>query len=444
MWEFGAVLFSFIYFLIHVAIESSQIQTDLDKGYFWHVTDLHYDDSYGKSGQSCGFPVSNPGPFGNGSCDSPLRLIEDSIMTMAKIKPDVDFILWTGDNAAHIPTSEFSLKRNLYMIQTTTSAIKRKFPGTLVIPSYGNHDFFPADYTNGTETAFYDTVCRIWSSWIKDPEQMLTCRRGGFYSRLVSPKLRVLAVNTVLYLIENPKSRNLTDPSAQFEWLEETLTAAREAGEKVIVSAHVPPTIPSPSVFHWFYPQYQGRYVELMTRFSDVIVAHHYAHEHSDTFKILQRNDETGASPVFLAPSVTPLRGTKPSGEQFAHRNPGVRLVQYDRQTGRHLGYQQFYTNITEDNNLGKSKWDELYSFTNAYDVPDMSVSSLRKIYHKMAKPFGAFILQYCSFYSVTSTPDDVCTLEEQAAFWCGGQLTDLNKTNECINRYMKQDQNVL
>ncbi|GFS00717.1 acid sphingomyelinase-like phosphodiesterase 3a [Elysia marginata] len=264
-------------------------------GYFWHVTDFHYDDSYGKSGQSCKIPVSNPGLFGTDYCDSPLRLIEDSIRTMAEIKPEVDFILWTGDNAAHVSKREFSLKRNLYVIQTTTSAIKQKFPDTLVIPSFGNHDFFPADYTNGTETAFYDAVCHIWSPWIQEPEQMQTCRRGGFYSRLVSPKLRVLAVNTVFYLKRNAKSKNLTDPATQFEWLEDTLAAAREAEEKVIVSAHVPPTIPSPTVFHWFYPQYQRRYVELMTRFSDVIVAHHYGHEHSDTFKILQRHDGESA-----------------------------------------------------------------------------------------------------------------------------------------------------
>ncbi|RUS82622.1 hypothetical protein EGW08_009615, partial [Elysia chlorotica] len=260
------------------------------------------------------------------------------------------------DNAGHIPTPQFSFKRNLLLLQTTTSAIRRTFPNTLVVPSFGNHDFFPADYTNGTEESFYEAVCKkMWSTWIQEPEQIQNCIKGGYYSRLVGPRLRVLAVNTVLYLIENPKTKNLTNPSFQFDWLKATLTGARKAGEKVIVSAHVPPTIPAPSAFYWFYEQYQGRFVQLMTQFADVIVAHHYGHEHSDTFKILQKED--GASPVFLAPSVTPLRGRAPSGQQNPAHNPGVRLIYYDRQTGIHLGYTQFYTNITEDNSQGQINW---------------------------------------------------------------------------------------
>ncbi|KAK3719799.1 hypothetical protein RRG08_040101 [Elysia crispata] len=438
MLELGTFLVSFFAILICVAIESRHTPANVDKGYFWHVSDFHYDDTYGKEGQSCGFPVLEPGPFGDAACDAPLRLIEDSIKTMAAIKPDVDFILWTGDNAAHIPTPKFSMERNLYMIQTTTSAIKRMFPHTLVVPSFGNHDFYPADNTNGTEEGFYKVVCQnMWSTWIQDPKQIQTCKSGGFYSRLVGHKLRVLAVNTVLYLIENPKTKNLTNPSQQFEWLEATLMAARNAGEKVIVSAHVPPTIPSPSLFYWFYEQYQGPYVQLMTKFADVIVAHHYAHEHSDTFKILQNEDETGASAVFLAPSVTPLRGHKSSTELLPNHNPGVRLVEYDKRTGKHLGYTQFYTNITGANSHGKTHWKELYSFQDAYDVSDMSVSSLRKIFHKMAQPFSAPMMQYCSFYSVTDTPEEECTLEEQAVFWCAGQLTNLNMTKECVKRYM-------
>ncbi|GFO25614.1 acid sphingomyelinase-like phosphodiesterase 3b [Plakobranchus ocellatus] len=264
---------------------------------------------------------------------------------MADIKPDADFILWTGDTAGHIPTPEFSLERNLQMINIVTSTIKRIFPNTLVIPSLGNHDFFPADYTNGTESELYDSVCQMWSAWIKDPEQINNCRR---------------VVNTVLYLIENPMTRDLDDPSRQFEWLESTLVNARLAGEKVIITGHVSPTIHAPSVLNWFYPQYQNRYVKLMTLFSDLIIAHHYGHEHKDLFKILQRDeDESGASPVFLPPPVTPLRRTPPDGEQGPPLNPGVRLVKYDRLTGKHLNYRQFYTNITEDNRLGRAVWDK-------------------------------------------------------------------------------------
>lgn len=65
-------------------------------GYFWHVTDLHYDHTYATSMLSCNDDVPKPGKYGDYWCDSPWSLVQDSIASMATIKPDVDFILWTG------------------------------------------------------------------------------------------------------------------------------------------------------------------------------------------------------------------------------------------------------------------------------------------------------------------------------------------------------------
>jgi hypothetical protein len=44
--------------------------------------------------------------------------------------------------------------------------------------------------------------------------------------------------------------------------------------------------------------------------------------------------------PVFVAPAVTPWRYVIPSGTGPAH-NPAIRLVKYDRQTGRQLDILQ-------------------------------------------------------------------------------------------------------
>ena len=66
-------------------------------GYFWHVTDFHWDFSYWTDELSChGKNVSNRGPFGNYWCDSPWALVEETVKGMRRIKADVDFILWTG------------------------------------------------------------------------------------------------------------------------------------------------------------------------------------------------------------------------------------------------------------------------------------------------------------------------------------------------------------
>ena len=68
------------------------------QGYFWHVTDFHYDHTYWTlpTGLSCNDEVPVKGKFGDYWCDAPWRLIEESIKEMAEVKKDVDFLIWTG------------------------------------------------------------------------------------------------------------------------------------------------------------------------------------------------------------------------------------------------------------------------------------------------------------------------------------------------------------
>ena len=65
-------------------------------GWFWHVTDFHYDFTYHGRQLSCNSEVSKPGQYGDYWCDSPWRLVNNSVYAMANIRADVDFILWTG------------------------------------------------------------------------------------------------------------------------------------------------------------------------------------------------------------------------------------------------------------------------------------------------------------------------------------------------------------
>lgn len=73
-------------------------------GHFWHITDLHWDPSYGlgteNSASVCASsgdrPTPNAGKFGDYLCDSSWALINSSIHAMKDILSDPDFIVWTG------------------------------------------------------------------------------------------------------------------------------------------------------------------------------------------------------------------------------------------------------------------------------------------------------------------------------------------------------------
>ena len=69
-------------------------------GYFWHVTDMHWDHTYSRDTAAGSCNIDDPdgyyGPYGNYLCDSPWQLIESSVNAMKEIREDVDFLIWTG------------------------------------------------------------------------------------------------------------------------------------------------------------------------------------------------------------------------------------------------------------------------------------------------------------------------------------------------------------
>lgn len=83
-------------------------------GYFWQITDIHYDANYSQHGLAHYLCHQQPwnleshaadretetkkhyGPYGDYDCDSPWALVKSAVTTMKELAPDVDFILWTG------------------------------------------------------------------------------------------------------------------------------------------------------------------------------------------------------------------------------------------------------------------------------------------------------------------------------------------------------------
>ncbi|XP_059146903.1 acid sphingomyelinase-like phosphodiesterase 3b [Physella acuta] len=413
-----------------------------DSGYFWHVTDFHYDPTYWGQQLSCNDVVPTPGVYGDYWCDSPWVLVQDSIENMGRIRRDVDFVIWTGDNVAHISDTYMSLNINLAILQNITTALNKTFPGVPFYPSLGNHDFYPSDQASGSVSEMYLRMSEIWADWIVDPQQIELFKKGGYYTKLIRPKLRLLALNTVLYMEGDHVTTNLTDPAGQFQWIDAVLAGSRSAGEKVIITGHVPPTLVVPSLLNWFQLRFHARFINLLTSYSDIILAHHYGHDHSDSFRILQRDDGMGATPVFIAPSITPWRYRIPTETGEPH-NPGIRLVEYDRDTGRHLNYRQFFINVTDSNRRNATQWEELYNFQTAFGVPDMSLGSLKAIYKSMDTVDSSHMKQCCNYLLVTNLTQD-CTDAVQAGIWCGGQMQEESAAKICVNEYVHKKKRTL
>lgn len=66
------------------------------------MSDFHYDANYstdGDASQMCHHSNGSDkdiGEFGNYLCDAPWALITSAVQAMYRIRPDPDFIVWTG------------------------------------------------------------------------------------------------------------------------------------------------------------------------------------------------------------------------------------------------------------------------------------------------------------------------------------------------------------
>ena len=112
IWDFIQVFFYFPSLHIQCIFRGYQalaLGTDnkftciiLFTGYFWQVTDFHYDANYSIKGNPLKMCHDlSDGHYGNSiygnyHCDSPWLLIQSATAAMKRIQPDPDFILWTG------------------------------------------------------------------------------------------------------------------------------------------------------------------------------------------------------------------------------------------------------------------------------------------------------------------------------------------------------------
>uniref|UniRef100_A0A8D0B2A7 Sphingomyelin phosphodiesterase acid like 3B n=1 Tax=Salvator merianae TaxID=96440 RepID=A0A8D0B2A7_SALMN len=329
-------------------------------------------------------PVANAGAWGDYLCDAPWILVNSSIYAMKKILPDPDFILWTGDDTPHVPNERLGEEVVLEIIGNLTNLIKHVFP-------------------------------------------------GAFYSQMLSspgPAKRMIVLNTNLYYENNNQTGSMEDPAGQFHWLEDILTNASKAGEKVYIIGHVPPGFfEKKRGKPWFREHFNQRYIEIIQKHHGVIMAQFFGHHHTDSFRMFYSDTGIPTSVMFLAPAVTPWKTTLPGVHNGAN-NPGIRVFTYDHDTLLVKDMVTYYLNLTHAN-LEAPRWDKEYSLTEDFQIPDGSVHSMQLLLEKLGKDRG-YLQQYYHYNSVQYDLSD-CDGDCQTDHICAIMEVDFAKYNQCI-----------
>lgn len=421
-----------VFFLVWI-INVCSSQPTGNTGFFWQVTDFHYDANYSTKGNpwkmchdSSDGSYSNS-IYGNYQCDSPWRLILSATAAMKRLHPDPDFILWTGDSVPHVPDSTLDLQKNAQNIGNISLLLRSVFPNTSIYPVLGNHDEYPADaYPPAPGSDYYTTILhQAHFDKLLTNDTAAQFQTGGYYSTLIRPGLRVMGLNTNLLYSQNKLTGKSADPAQQFQWMTATLSDARKNNEKVILLSHVPPGLfEKYSGLMWFYNEFNTQYVRILQNFSDVITSQIYGHEHTDSYRILKDPKGAPIGVLFLAPAVTPWNSSLAG---VGANNPSIRLYTYNRKDGTVLNYQQYYLNLASLIK-GTANWTLEYDAKKDYNVGDLSPKSMLNLALSFNSDNSVMFSKYLTYNSVSQAVNPVCDLDCKMVHICS--ITELERMN--------------
>ncbi|XP_061175715.1 acid sphingomyelinase-like phosphodiesterase 3b [Saccostrea echinata] len=424
------------FYLCIFLLLSKETTVYANEGWFLHVTDFHWDYTYGTQDWSCNDNVNNHGLYGDYWCDSPWTLIKSAVEAMknATKEGQADFILWTGDNVLHVGNDKVNLDIHDQILGNLTDLLQNSFPTVPVYATYGNHDYYPHNQFPPHNNELYNRTLAQWKSWINDVQQEDNFRKGAYYTVKASSGIRILALNTNLYYTSDKITAGIPDPADQFAWMEEVLNTSRANNEKVLVTGHVPPGMAPPLGTRWMYEEFHKKFNNILLKYSDVITGLHFGHEHNDNLRVFYDEKDKPVLSLFMAPSVTPWRFKIPGVTGKAH-NPGFRMIKYDQSTGRYLDLIQYYMDLPESNRLQNPVWKTEYTATTDMSIPDITPGSIDRFIKRMADPDGEEFKKFYRwrFLSADHSSIGECDRSCHAIMHCNFVHSSKSKYDFCV-----------
>jgi len=438
-----------------------------DIGYFWHITDFHLDTNF--SSNDNGKQLNDQrdyfigdyaydvcwgkaqGKFGDYNCDSSEELVKSATQFIKQYSEglsNVPFILWTGDDTAHVNDSYGSPEEAYEAIEIITLYLNQT--GLKVFPVLGNHDAYPHNqFHDNPENELYQKTAEIWKDSFGWPNEAYQQYRtnGGFYKVQHGPFLMVGLNSNIWYRSNKVNFTNPVDPSGQFKWLEKTLEDAKQNDKKVFLFTHIPPgkferfyqEFEDSYGFPWFKEDYNFRYLQILQEYADTIHLQLYGHHHTDTFKLIRNQpdfDGTGLENEvigvgILAPAVTPWNSTL--APETGANNPAIRLFKYNIKTGEILDYEQFWLDLNEANQNGTANWKSEYVFKEYFGVKNLTHQAFEEIFQKMSED-SEYFDKYHQINSVQK-PDIDCDENCRGYHLCAISQQDYQYFDQCVEK---------
>ncbi|KAG5672940.1 hypothetical protein PVAND_003027 [Polypedilum vanderplanki] len=318
-------------------------------------------------------------------CDTPLRAVENAFRQIVKQHPKIDAVYFTGDVVDHhiYDTTIDGMKNSLSAVYNLINEI---FGQISVYPILGNHEnqnlFAPLyiDAPSYSTQWLYDHVVDLWKNTLTN-DSLQTVKDGGYYTELIKPGLRIIALNNNLCFIYNFWLLFDVEPiREQFQWLHDTLLEAEEAGERVHILAHIPSGIDT------YHEICSREYQKIVERFHKIIAAQFNGH--TEFFEFYLTYKTTNIS--------NPIALTFNGGALASYSRKNRNYIVYNVSGGNfEVTDAELWTyNLTLANEKGKLKeplWFRQFSLRKQFNLLNLSVTTMNELFQEMAKNSSIF-----------------------------------------------------
>lgn len=334
--------------------------------------------------------------------DTDWTLFASSLAEMRREDPRPDFLTLSGDLTVHEFRCRFEQldpqgSETAYVAYAAKVAsfvayeLKHAYPQTPIYIGLGNNDSSCGDYRESVGSAYLRRVAVAIAKDAPRADRAVILREfpaeGDYDVPLPAPfrHTRLIVLQDIFEASNYSDCENQPDPQAEAEqiaWLGRHLAAARAHSDHVWIMSHIPPGINvyqtirnNPNVCGQSAPAMFLRshaLVETMLRYAGEIRFAIFAHTHNDELRLLAPPSAStsallrgsGAIPVKLVPSITPVHGNNPAF-MMAEVDPATAIV-------------KDYTIVVANNQTGRdTRWTPEYRWSTAYGLPDFSAASV-------------------------------------------------------------------
>ena len=375
-----------------------------------------------------------PRSFSQYGQDTNWWLLQSSLDQMRQTMPRPAVFLLLGDLLAHhFPATFQAITHDndrehhrifvLKTIQFLALQLRRRWPDTQILLTPGNDDDMCGDYTIEAGGPFLTDTAETVRTLAKADEHLAADWRSlGSYSLTPAaiPGIKIVSFNSVFFSEKyEPLSFNhsceevqSTAPSQMFAWLEQTLSAAKKANQKVWLMFHIPPGIDGYGSVHnhetscrtnivpMWIPEWTVKFDSLLINYQGTIAVSFAGHDHTDDFRVV-RDGDTAKAFVLIDPPISPIYD----------QNPAFRVFDVDS-SEVHDQTTYYLTNLTTAGAKQPGIWKKEYTFSREWKTRQLDAASLGKIYDDVASSDAARA-HWLKLYNVSSSaahikPDQV------------------------------------